>query len=208
MTKKELREALENGGIMDDLFQFREGQECEIYKAPEFKAGSEILYIPDIDLNMIQTGKASVCEEELSNIIDCCYTGDDFIDECDGNTELAERLFNYCDWQHPSSALSELDDEQNDERGAVKARELSGDVYRIKTTIGGMLVEVPCDPDGFTALVRFCAAYALDGNIITQVSRISSYTTATPRVSVLGREEYKAELKRLRAEQRKMSKRL
>ena len=53
MTKAELRERLRKGAIMDDLFEFREGQECWIFKAPEFEPGENILYIPDTDLNDI-----------------------------------------------------------------------------------------------------------------------------------------------------------
>ena len=45
-----------------------------------------------------------------------CYTGKDFVDMCDGNMEKARRLFDYVDWQHPSSALDagEIDDDEED----------------------------------------------------------------------------------------------
>ena len=46
--------------------------------------------------------------------MDKCYTGNDFIDLCDGDVKLAERLFRYCDWQHPSSALNEVTDDEED----------------------------------------------------------------------------------------------
>lgn len=112
LTKEELRRKLLDGGCMCDLFEFTSGQECEIFKADAFSAGPQILYIPDTLLNEIPVcvpvnDSASLIE----SILDSCYTGDDFIKECGGNVELAERLFNYCDWQHPSSALPEIDDE-------------------------------------------------------------------------------------------------
>ena len=43
-----------------------------------------------------------------------CYTGQDFTDECCGDAEKAERLFYYCDWQHPSSAIDELANDGED----------------------------------------------------------------------------------------------
>ena len=48
MTKKELAEALENGKTMCELFQFSLGQECDVFKADDFKVGDEILYISDM----------------------------------------------------------------------------------------------------------------------------------------------------------------
>lgn len=115
MTKAELREWLRKGAIMDDLFEFCEGQECWMFKAQEFEPGENILYIPDTDLNDIPIAEHPTCEEEIEEIIDQCYTGNDFIEECDGNVEKAERLFWYCDWQHPSAALPEIEDDEEDE---------------------------------------------------------------------------------------------
>lgn len=115
MTKAELRERLLKGAVMDDLFEFREGQECWMFKAPKFDLGENILYIPDTDLNEIPVVEHPTCEEEIEEIIDQCYTGDDFVEECDGDVKKAERLFWYCDWQHPSSALPEIEDKEEDE---------------------------------------------------------------------------------------------
>lgn len=196
---------------MGELFTFSEGQECYIFKAPEFKAGAEILYIPDTCLNEIPVTEAPTCEDEADNIIDCCYTGDDFIKECDGDVELAERLFAYCDWQHPSSALPEVEDDEEEEEAededeqdeledAPVARKLDGTVYRIRTTTGGVLVESPYGPDEFGALCRFCAAYTMEGHVITSVTRIEPDSDSRPRVPVFSQKEYRAELKRLKAE--------
>ena len=112
MTKEELRTELQRGRTLDELLHFSRGQECLIFKADEFEPGDEILYIPDIDLNEIPADTDLSCDiEGIFDVLGCCYTGDDFIEECDGNAELAERLFWYCDWQHPSSSRIELEDD-------------------------------------------------------------------------------------------------
>ena len=115
MTKDQLRDQLRKGAIMDDLFTFRCGQECWVFKAPRFEAGANILYIPDTDLNSIPVAEHPKNYDEIEEIIDNCYTGDDFIEECGGDAEKAERLFWYCDWQHPCSALPEIEDDEEDE---------------------------------------------------------------------------------------------
>ena len=53
MTKAELREKLLGGAVMDDLFAFRNGQDCEIFKATRFERSDDIIYIPDLALNLI-----------------------------------------------------------------------------------------------------------------------------------------------------------
>lgn len=99
---------------MDDIFDFGPGQLCEIFKAKGFMPGDEIIYIPDTHLNMIPQGTCITDDETIEEVVGNCYTGDDFIDECGGDQELAERLFHYCDWQHPSSALPEVDDREEE----------------------------------------------------------------------------------------------
>lgn len=52
MTKDELRKALEEGKQLDELFEFTDGQECQIFKAKcvaHFAGNHEIVYIPDTD---------------------------------------------------------------------------------------------------------------------------------------------------------------
>ena len=114
MTKAELRERLRKGHIMDDLFEFRSGQECEIFKSDHFEPGEEILYIPDICLNEIPIAEHPHSYEEIEDILEQCYTGNDFIEECGGDVTKAVRLFEYVDWQHPSSALPEIEDEEEE----------------------------------------------------------------------------------------------
>lgn len=111
MTKDKLKKHLKNGGLMDDAFSFGPGQECEIFKEEQFLPGDEIIYIPDTALNKIPITTPITDDEAIDDVINHCYTGDDFIDECGGDREKAKRLFYYCDWQHPSSALPELDDD-------------------------------------------------------------------------------------------------
>ena len=48
MTKDELRKALEEGKQLDELFEFTDGQECQIFKAKcvaHFAGNHEIVYI-------------------------------------------------------------------------------------------------------------------------------------------------------------------
>lgn len=121
ITKKALRERLLAGESLDRIMNFRRGQECFIFKADTFCAGQDILYIPDVDLNEIPVSEDMSADiEGVMDILGCCYTGDDFVRECDGDVELAERLFDYCDWQHPSSALPEVREEEDSEGNEEK----------------------------------------------------------------------------------------
>lgn len=86
----------------------------------------------------------------------------------------------------------------------MKARRIEGIVYRVKTTTGGLLVEVPLEGSAIVdydnaekELARFCADLSMRGYIISSVTRVFDVDTATPRVPVLTSKEYKAEIKRL-----------
>lgn len=107
MTKLVLRAALYSGQKLEDLFEWRSGQDCDIFKADHFSAGDEIIYIPDVYLNELFT------LDDIEDILACCYTGKDFLAETGGDAAKAERLFWFCDWQHPSSAWYELNDEED-----------------------------------------------------------------------------------------------
>ena len=120
MTKAELKKQLKEGKTFDELFHFSRGQECLIFKADHFQPGNSILYIPDIDLNEMPVDDVLTnAEERINDAVSLCYTGDDFIQQCEGNDQIAERLFNFCDWQHPSSALDDFWDDldSKDDRG-------------------------------------------------------------------------------------------
>lgn len=100
MTKKELRDKLNKGSHLEDLFDFSDGQECIIYKG-NFEVSDKIIYIPDIDLNQIDT-ECALSNEDIENVIHNCYTGNDFVKECSGHEDLARESFDFVDWQHPN----------------------------------------------------------------------------------------------------------
>ena len=54
MTKNELKMKLGAGAFLVDLFDLTYGQECLIYKG-NFEISDQIIYIPDVDLNEIDT---------------------------------------------------------------------------------------------------------------------------------------------------------
>ena len=114
MTKEELqRQIVEEQRMLETILPLSDGQECLIYKAPDFSVSDEIIYIPDVWLNNLDILNGSDDDDGISyaqRVVENCYTGKDFVNECGGDVELAERLFHYCDWQHPSSALPEVKD--------------------------------------------------------------------------------------------------
>ena len=114
LTKQELRLQLQQGRTLNDLLAFGPGQGCEIFKADKFYPGDVVIYVPDVYLNHIPLDRPITSPEELSEVLSNCYTGQDFIDECQGDTEKAKCLFSYCDWQHPSSAVDELADDEEE----------------------------------------------------------------------------------------------
>lgn len=111
MTKNELKMKLEAGTFLVDLFDFTDGQDCLIYKG-DFEVSDQIIYIPDIDFNVINT-ESVLEDEEIENVLAHCSTGNDFIRECSGHEDLARELFNFVDWQHPN--IQDLLDGYNDE---------------------------------------------------------------------------------------------
>lgn len=118
MTKAELLEGLRKGIALEDLLPLRPGQDCTIYKAEQFSTGEEVIYIPDVELNNITTSK-SPYEEDAEYTVNHSYSGEDFVTLCDGDEALAYRLWCYCDWQHPSSALPECEyDDEEDKKWA------------------------------------------------------------------------------------------
>lgn len=141
MTVNEARERIYNGECLSDMFEFTDGQDCIIYKG-DWNPGDEVIYIPDIDLNEICINRPLINildGEEIKDVICYLYTGKDFMELADGDEELAKRLFDYVDWQHPSSALNEvLDgiDERREEYRQTIFPELNeyydndGDLYR------------------------------------------------------------------------------
>ena len=111
LTKQELSVRPCRSRTLNDLLAFGPGQGCEIFKANRFHPGDVVIYVPDVSLNHIPLDRSITGPEEIAEVLSSCYTGQDFIDECGGDVRKAERLFYYCDWQHPSSAIDELADD-------------------------------------------------------------------------------------------------
>lgn len=124
MTKRELKEKLIIGSRLEDLFEFSDGQECLIYKG-NFEVSDQIIYIPDVNLNEIDTGSV-LDNEKIENVLDHCYTGNDFMTECNGHKNLARELFGFVDWQHPNiqDLLDEYDEEEFKEKFGFSMNEL------------------------------------------------------------------------------------
>lgn len=128
-TEKEIREKLWAGLCLNEILTFCDGQECQIYKADRFYPDETVIYVPDLDLNYIPTNirvneanslydanpkkwEPMPAKKQIENeIMSCCYTGADFLHLCNGDENLARRLFAYVDWQHPSSALPEMQED-------------------------------------------------------------------------------------------------
>ncbi len=111
MTTKEIREYLNTGKSLCDVLELTEGQECEIYKASTFDTAKpdEVVYIPDLRLNEIPAIEEGLTPDVIEEILSYCYTVQDFIDEMEGDIRKAEELFDFCDWQHPSSAVVDME---------------------------------------------------------------------------------------------------
>lgn len=62
-----------------------------IYKG-EFEVSDNIIYIPDIYLNKLNLGVVAT-GENLNDILKNCYTGNDFLKECNGYKNIAKALF-------------------------------------------------------------------------------------------------------------------
>lgn len=127
LIKQELRAKLQQGHTLIDLLAFGPGQDCEIFKAEKFYPGDVVIYVPDVYLNRIPLNRPITDPEELEEVLSQCYTGRDFIDECSGDVEKAKRLFYYCDWQHPSSAMDELTDDEEENTDNTAPSSTGGD---------------------------------------------------------------------------------
>lgn len=116
MKKSELIEQLHHGEKLDDIIEFTPGQECDIFKEKwrDFE-NDELIYIPDIYLNEEVICGRPMTEKEINEFGECAYSWQDFLDECNGDIELAKRVFSNCDWQHPSSEVTEIEMEDDED---------------------------------------------------------------------------------------------
>lgn len=137
MTKDELRKALEEGKQLDELFEFTSGQECQIFKAKgvaRFAGNHEIVYIPDTDLNEIDTDRVLASLPEIECVLMFCFTGQDFFEICDRNEKMARRVFDACDWQCPDTEYDEQKrEEEEDPEGAEEPKETSQEAPYIES---------------------------------------------------------------------------
>lgn len=82
----------ENGEIVKlEREYFRQGY---IYKNP----------------NAYHNDKSAVCY--VPELSDSAYTGQDFLDMCNDQPEIADHVFDAVDWQHPESYLDEQGDDE------------------------------------------------------------------------------------------------
>ena len=110
-TKDELYNLLKNGAILDELLDMSDGQECTIFKAdcfPEEDCYNSVIYIPDLDMNGVAYDHKMTLQE-LADAYTNFYTAQDIIDICEGDEKKAKRVFYNCDWQHPSTELTEME---------------------------------------------------------------------------------------------------
>lgn len=116
-TKEVLKEALKRGESLENILHLKEGQNCTIFKTDVFFPTDIVVYIPDMELNCIPYDRSNLSWDIIEHIMECCYSGKDFVNLTEGNEIKAKRLFQYVDWQHPSSAYEagEIDDEEETE---------------------------------------------------------------------------------------------
>lgn len=107
MDKEKLKSCLEEGIPLIYLFGFSEDTFYDNQKGPLVYKGTwdlsdHIIYIPAEDSNEkpIPIDRA-LQKEEISAVIEECFTGEDFLAKAKGNIKLAEELFNFVSFQSP-----------------------------------------------------------------------------------------------------------
>lgn len=139
MTKQEIRMELFLGRALSEILEFTDGQDCVIFKSDRFFIDDEVCYIPDVSLNDLPIYKTMLDRDEINRITAACYTGTDFWTEAGGDAILAERLFWYVDWQHPCSAIDEVDDSDECADYAISAGRARALLRRISEWMAGNL---------------------------------------------------------------------
>lgn len=132
MTKNEVINELRSGKKLEDLFEFTDGQECLIYKADEFEVSDNVIYIPDIFLNEIAIDRV-LTNDEIQDVRQEMYTGNDFLEECNNKEDAARLLFSWCDWQHPT--IHDIEQELNENGNVLYQMNNYSDVIKITGVI-------------------------------------------------------------------------
>lgn len=106
-NKENLKRCLEEGTPLLNLFVFSEAAFYDNQKGPLVYKGTwdlsdQVIYIPaeDSNKNSIPIDRA-LQKEEISAVIEECFTGEDFLAKAKGNIKLAEELFNFVSFQSP-----------------------------------------------------------------------------------------------------------
>ena len=147
MTKADVRKALQQGKRLDEILSFGPGQDCTIFKAEKFSLWDEVIYVPDVELNEIpicidlsidnsirdqHDPKFGPMEAryQIEWVLSYCYTGEEILYVCNDDKALAYRVWCYCDWQHPGTALPEC--EYEDEEDKKWAEETYASMVRMR----------------------------------------------------------------------------
>lgn len=115
MNKKTLKQELESGMPLDLILELTTGQcGCTIHKVlraddiVQYLDFDSVCYIPDMELNDIPYEKPQLSAKEIEDVLQECYTFQDFIDLCHGDVNKAKIVYENCDWQHPSAEYEEM----------------------------------------------------------------------------------------------------
>jgi len=114
ITKAQLAGLLKLGHPISEIFPLTSGQSCSVYKARNFNVsiGIEnndlIIYIPDLSGYDLSVDKVYTNDEDIADVVSHCFSRADFFNECAGTSAKPSDLFDYVNWQSPSSALPEL----------------------------------------------------------------------------------------------------
>lgn len=101
MTKEQLKNHLEKGDTLKELFPFSKGDNCEIYKADSLWEGdqNDVVYIADLYQVPLDSSLTDSDPEDIEDTLNRSFTRGDFLDVCGGDSETAEALFTLVEWQ-------------------------------------------------------------------------------------------------------------
>lgn len=129
LSKTELEGYLRKDYTMAELFSdTSKGEDCVIFK-DSWEKSDRIIYIPDYSLNGIIPDRI-LNAKEIDNTVHSCYTGNDFLRICKGHENVAQALFEICNWQHPNiqDLLDGFDEEEFQETFGIPMDSLEKEV--------------------------------------------------------------------------------
>lgn len=113
LSKTELEVYLRKDYTLAELIpDTSKGEGCVIYK-DSWEKSDRIIYIPDYSLNGIIPNRI-LNAKEIDKTVHSYYTGNDFLQICNGHEHIAQALFSICNWQHPNiqDLLDGFDEEE------------------------------------------------------------------------------------------------